>query len=298
MVAVGTSPFVANRAFWLCWALRQWQLRNVAEMARVADAIIRRSRLGRNDVRILLVGGSGLVGTLITPYLRQCHELRVLDVKPPSHGHLVEYIEGSISNADDITHALDGVDTFVNLVMRNPQGGSSTEQDAETIINNYEVNTLGLHLLLWIAQGMGIMSGVHTSTMSVHHRERSWYPAEETVPLDSASAYGLTKGLGELICQYFARWFDMHIVALRITGPRSRQDYLAERRQPIHPGLHVTDEEDLAAAYVAAIEAAKVGHGRFDAVFIAGDEREEVHNLSKARQLLGWAPRSQRYLGE
>jgi nucleoside-diphosphate-sugar epimerase len=29
-------------------------------------------------VRVLLVGGSGHVGTFITPYLRQHHELRVL----------------------------------------------------------------------------------------------------------------------------------------------------------------------------------------------------------------------------
>jgi hypothetical protein len=39
-----------------------------------------------------------------------------------------------------------------------------------------------------------------------------------------------------------------------------------------------------------------VGHGHFDAVFIAGDEYEAQHNLSKARRLLGWEPRSQKYL--
>ena len=35
-----------------------------------------------------------------------------------------------------------------------------------------------------------------------------------------------------------------------------------------------------------------VGHGRFDPVFIAGDEDEKEHNLSKARRLLGWTPQS------
>ena len=48
---------------------------------------------------------------------------------------------------------------------------------------------------------------------------------------------------------------------------------LAERRNPIiHPGgghLYVTDEEDLANAYLGALEAVQIGHGRFDAVFIA-----------------------------
>ncbi len=247
-------------------------------------------------MKVLVVGGSGLVGTFITPYLAKVHDLRVLDVVPPKHDGLVEYVKGSISNPDDVAKALDGVDTFINLVMRSPQGGEKTDQDLTTIVNNYEVNTLGLHLLLWTAQGMGIRAGVHTSTMSVHYRKRDWYPGEEMTPLDTPSAYGMTKGLGEQICAYFARWFDMRIIALRITGPRTREQYLAERRNPIHPGLYVTDEEDLARAYLAGLEAVKTGHGRFDAVFIAGDEKEEAHNLSKARTLLGWMPESQKYL--
>jgi nucleoside-diphosphate-sugar epimerase len=54
----------------------------------------------------------------------------------------------------------------------------------------------------------------------------------------------------------------------------------------------VTDEADLARAYLGAIEAVQTGHGRFDAVFIAGDEHQQEHNLSKARRLLGWEPRT------
>jgi nucleoside-diphosphate-sugar epimerase len=250
-------------------------------------------------MKVLLVGGSGHVGSFITPYLRERHQLRVLDLRPPRHD--VEYIEGSVTDPAAVGRALDGMDTFINLVMKSPQGGSSTDQTLTQIQENYEVNTLGLHLLLFTAQGMGIKRGVHTSTMSVHWRERTWYPAEEAVPLDTPSVYGLTKGFGELICQYFARWFDMNLIALRITGPRTREQWLAERRQPREPGarhLYWTDEEDLATAYLAALEAVQIGHGRFDAVFIAGDEREEEHNLSKARRLLGWQPRAQRLLTE
>jgi nucleoside-diphosphate-sugar epimerase len=250
-------------------------------------------------VKVLLVGGSGMVGTFITPYLRQRHDLRVLDVRPPSHPG-IEYVQGSIANPDDLTRALHGCDAFIDLVMRSPQGGGSTEQSIQIIQENYEVNALGVHLLLYVAQGLGIKRGVYTSSMSVHFRERKWYSAEEQIPLDTPSAYGLSKGFGELICQYFARWFDMNLIALRITGPRSRERYLAERRNPIDYGgnsrLFVTDEEDLANAYLGALDAVQIGHGRFDAVFIAGDEGQEEHNLSKAKRLLGWEPRSQRYV--
>lgn len=250
-------------------------------------------------MKVLLVGGAGHVGTFVTPYLLERHELRVLDVRPPRHAG-VEFIEGSITNPSDLERALDGVDTFINMVMKSPQGGSTTDQSIKIIQENYEVNTLGLHLLLYTAQGLGIKRGVHTSTMSVHYRERFWFPAEEIVPLDTPSAYGLTKGFGELICQYFARWFDMNLIALRITGPRTREQFLDQRRNPpVYPNdhpLYITDEEDLARAYLAALEAVQIGHGRFDAVFIAGDEAEKEHNLSKARRLLGWEPASQRHL--
>jgi nucleoside-diphosphate-sugar epimerase len=257
-------------------------------------------------VKILLVGGSGMVGTFITPYLAERHSLRVLDICAPTAAG-VEYVEGSITSTENLRVALDGCDTFVNLVMMGPQGGASTEQSVPLIISNYEVNTLGLHLLLYTAHELGIRGGVHTSTMSVHYRGRTWYGQEEEVPFDTPSAYGLTKSLGEVICAYFARWFDMNIIALRITGPRPREQFLAERRN--RPDgfeqsrgddgagpLFVTDEEDLAAAYLAALDAVQVGHGRYDAVFIAGDEAEANHNLSKARRLLGWEPKSQRYL--
>src|SRR5207237_8193921 len=151
---------------------------------------------------------------------------------------------------------------------------------------------------LWTAQAMGIKRGVHTSTMSVHYRERPFFVAEELEPYDTPSVYGLTKGFGEQICQYFARWFDMNLLALRITGPRPREQFLAARRAaaPGEHRLYWTDEEDLARAYLAALDAVQVGHGRFEAIFIAGDEAEEEHNLSKAHRLLGWEPQSQKYL--
>jgi nucleoside-diphosphate-sugar epimerase len=252
-------------------------------------------------MKVLLVGGAGLVGTFITPYLRQHHSLRVLDLNPPRHTDL-EYVQGSITSPDDVQRGLDGVDTFINMVMKSPQGGSSNDQTLTQIVENYEVNTLGLHVLLWTAQRMGITRGVHTSTMSVHYRERTWFPSEEAVPLDTPSVYGLTKGFGEGICQYFARWFDMNLIALRITGPRAREQFLTERRRalehPVEHRLYWSDEEDLARAYLAALQVVQVGHGRFEAVFIAGDEAEAEHNLSKARRLLDWKPRSQRYLAD
>ena len=79
-------------------------------------------------------------------------------------------------------------------------------------------------------------------------------------------------------------------------GLAPRGQWVAERRSRGEPSprrrLYVTDEEDLANAYLAALEAVATGHGRFESVFIAGDEDEDHVNLSKARRLLDWTPRT------
>ena len=137
--------------------------------------------------------------------------------------------------------------------------------------------------------------------MSAHNRNRRYYPSEEEVPLDGPNVYGLTKGFAEQICRYFAREYDMSLVALRISGPRNREQFLAQYkdppRRPWGAPLYLTDEEDLAEAYLAALDYAHMAHGRFDAFFIAGDAAHEEMNMSKAKALLGWEPRSPGRLG-
>ena len=55
-------------------------------------------------MRVLLVGGSGMVGTFITPYLAERHFLRVLDIRPPT-ARGVEYVEGSIADPGAVRRA-------------------------------------------------------------------------------------------------------------------------------------------------------------------------------------------------
>lgn len=252
-------------------------------------------------MKLLLVGGAGNVGKLITPYLKARHSLRVLDLAAPADPE-VEHVNGSVLDPDAIRTALEGVDAFVWLAMRSAQGGMVTHQDIETIVNNYDLNTKALHLFLYLAQEAGVRRGVYTSSMSVHYRGRPHYPGEDEVPLDSPSVYGLTKGLGEQICGYFAHWFEMNIIGLRISGPRNRADYLAQRRDPKRAGdgsyVFPLDEEDMANAYLGAIEAVTPpAPGRFEPVFIVGDETGQEHDLSKAARLIGWRPQSHRLLG-
>ncbi len=132
-------------------------------------------------MKLLLVGGAGHVGQLITPYLKARHTLRVLDLAPPADPE-IEHVKGSVLDPEAIRSSLVGVDGFIWLAMRSAQGGMVTDQDIETIINNYDLNTKALHLFLYLAQEAGVKRGVYTSSMSVHYRGRPNYPGEDQVP--------------------------------------------------------------------------------------------------------------------
>lgn len=245
-------------------------------------------------MKVLLVGGSGLVGSFVTPYLQQHHEVRVLDVNRPQHD--VDFVEGSITEPAALRQALEGMDAFITMVMKGGQGGFSRDHTAQLVIDNYQVNCMGLHLLLLTAQEIGVKTGIHTGTMSVHHRSRTWYPSEDAVPLDGPNVYGLTKGFSEQICRYFAREFGMNLAVFRITGPSPRARFLERRQAEPVQGVVPTDEEDLANAYLAGLDFVQGGAGRFDVFFIAGDEKGEQVNLSRAKALLDWEPRGHEHL--
>ncbi len=245
-------------------------------------------------MKVLIVGGAGHVGTMTLPYMKSHHQFRILDLSPPKDS-TVEYIAGSVTDPEVVQQAVKGMDAFIYMVMRRPTDHASSAADFDDVIANYQVNTMGLHILLHAAKEEGITRGVHTSTFTVHERTRNKFPSEEEVPLDNPGVYGLTKGFGEQICQYFCREHGMSIIALRITGPSTRQQWIERRRQPKSDHVHIwaTDEEDLARAYLAGLS---VEHTGFDAVFIAGDEEQCEINLSKAKRLLGWEPLAHTYV--
>lgn len=274
-------------------------------------------------MNLLLVGGSGLVGTAVTPYLQPHHILRVLDLNAPQHDD-VEYVEGSIADPEAVRRALDGMDSFITMAMKGGQGGHDRHHTMEQAIDNYTVNCLGHHVLLLTAFEMGITRGIYTGTMSVHNRHRTWYPSEAEVPLDGPNVYGLTKGLTEEICRYFAREYDMNLLVYRITGPCNRTMFIDRiKNPPGGPKLYYTDEEDMAEAYLAGLRflgragggqgdsglsgsdqadsvqsgSDQAGSGRCEVFFISGDEDCEEMNMAKARELLGWAPSARKKLG-
>ena len=108
-------------------------------------------------MKVLVTGGAGFIGAHVALHLLEAgHDVVVLDDLSGGYEENVPsgatFVDGSVTDPEALKKALAGVDAFIWLVMRKPQGGSFRDQDVETIAENYDVNCKGLHLCLFTAQ--------------------------------------------------------------------------------------------------------------------------------------------------
>lgn len=230
-------------------------------------------------MRLLLIGGSGQVGSLIIPRLARDHELVVYDLNPPVEDIDVEYRTGSVEDFDAMLAAMDGIDVVVYLAM-NPKRDWESVATAKLA---FDVNVRGLYLAWWATAEAGIRHGVHASTLSVWHKQRDRYP-DESEPPDATSVYGFTKSLGEQVCRHATIDRGLSINSLRLCFP------IPDDEWPV-PGDGLNAIISTRASDVAsAVEAALHYRDGYQIFTISGDTEQVQTPLDKAARLLGWRP--------
>ncbi len=232
-------------------------------------------------MKLLLTGASGHVGTLVIPFLKQKHTLRVLDLRPPADSS-VEYHTGSVTDYDALRQAAEGMDALLYMAMNLQKG-----LQIDLIQTSFDVNVKGVYLALRAANEKGIPHAVYTSTMSVYTEPLDLrYFYDEDMPPDAHDLYGLTKRMGEEICRNAYQRYSMSINVLRLFYPLGREQWLA-RAVPGKP-TGATDAEDVARAMLAALEY----RNGFQTFMISGDYENKIMNMRKARRLLNWEPQA------
>ncbi|MFD2081962.1 Nucleoside-diphosphate-sugar epimerase [Actinopolymorpha cephalotaxi] len=258
-------------------------------------------------MRVLVIGGSGLVGGLVLPRLAERHDLRVFDLKPPRSDVDVEYVAGDLRDVTAVTRAVEGVDAVMFMAM-GPMAGWGSIDNARM---HLEVAVPGLHVALRAAHEAGVTHAVYTSSMSVYAEPavddpsaqdgpeggpendtsispgvpgRERYPDESTPP-DGTDFYGLAKRLGEEVCRNAVEVYGMSVVALRLCHPVADADF--PRTDHPRARLICTSARDVARALLAALD--RRGHG-FEPFAISGDGAERLVPMARAREVLGWTP--------
>jgi nucleoside-diphosphate-sugar epimerase len=231
-------------------------------------------------VRVLVIGGCGYVGRLFVPRLAARHAVRVFDLAPTAD------VVGDATDLAAVESAMDGVDAFVHCAMA--PGDLSGPVRA-----SFDVNVTSVHLALLAAHRAGVPHAVHISSMSVYEDVIERPMTDESPVPDATDLYGLTKRLGEQVCEAAARRWGLSVNALRLTWPTPDESWPAWarweppeiRRTAAGVPIDATAASDLAAA----VEAALTYRNGFRAFTISGD-RAGRWGTGTAQELLGWRP--------
>lgn len=226
-------------------------------------------------MKILVTGGSGVVGRYVVDELARQHTVEVLDLKPLHRPDIRSYTVDVLDLAA-LVKTIEGYDAVVHLAgIPHP-----LNEPAEKV---FRVNTLGTFNVLEASAINRVKKFIFMSSESTlgfaFSTTRMWpayVPIDEQHPVRPQDAYGLSKLAGELLCAGYSRRTGMQTICLRapwIWVPEEKDFYkqlIEEYRdwcKNLWAFIHV---KDVAQAVKSAVEANHLP--AHDVYFICSDQ--------------------------
>ncbi len=151
-------------------------------------------------MQVLLTGGSGDLGTVLTPMLEARGDTPLrLDIVPPRDDRGV-YVAGSILDRAGLSRALESVACVVHIAAWHGIHDATGQKDVYAF---WDLNVTGTFNVFEATARAGVTNIVYISSTSVRNRE---------------SVYGHTKVLGEEMARTYAARHAMNVVMLRPRG--------------------------------------------------------------------------------
>lgn len=241
-------------------------------------------------MNVFVTGGAGRLGTvLIKTLVEHGHVVSAVDFQPPSEAPC-KFSSVNLLNLEQLLKEFEinrNIDAVVHLAReRFPYTESGFNLAAQRwempdVIGNAERfhrNIATTHNVLTCALRAGIPKIVCGSSLAVYglyypirKAVPDYLPIDEDHPRRPQDPYGLTKLVGEQMCDAFCRKSDLQIASLRYSGIYADENraVLVERRK--NPNIRGTgalwsyiDVRDAATACRLAIEVTFQGHQTFN----------------------------------
>ncbi len=238
-------------------------------------------------MKTIVTGGAGRLGRYVIEKLR-AHgiEVAAVDVEKPAETKC-EFIAADLTDVGKLRKIFAGAGAVVHLARRrfaytesgyDAATGTWKTPDVAGDAERFNHNTAMIYNVLATAAEVGVKKAVCGSSLAVYG---FYYPAAaaapEYVPIDEKhprrphDPYGLSKLVGEHMCDAFVRKTPIRIASLRFSGIYAPENarVLAERRKnPVIRGggalWSYVDVRDAAAACCCALEADFSGHEAFN----------------------------------
>lgn len=179
-----------------------------------------------SQLRVLVTGGSGFIGSNIVEYLVKNGAKKVVVLDNLSTGYLdniksfmdhIEFVYGDVSDLDTCIKVCTNVDVVCHQAAL-----GSVPRSIDMPVNSHNNNVTGAINMLWAAKLCGIKRFVYASSSSVYGDNKTLPKVEDNTG-EQLSPYALTKWFDEKYANIFNKLYDMETIGLRyfnIFGPR------------------------------------------------------------------------------
>lgn len=169
-------------------------------------------------MKIFVTGGSGtLGGYVLRELLRAGHTVSDYDCTAPLIEG-VEFIQGDITNLDQLREACLGHDAVIHLAAV-PGPGRTTPERLMYINVMGTVHVLEAAIQVGIGKVVFASSGAATGfTFQKREIVPRYLPLDEEHSCEPHDEYGLSKLLGELICKRYSDAYSIRTICLRINN--------------------------------------------------------------------------------
>ena len=240
--------------------------------------------------KILITGGSGLVGSILSKHLSNKYEIRILDKNDSSF----ETIVGDISNLGSIKKAFHNIHTVIHLA-----GDRRVHGDWSSILNN---NIVGIYNIYEAAKENNVKRVVFASSQHATGGNYDQVPytfidkgeyekvPSDYIPLDEEtrirpdSYYGASKAFGEALGSYYSDYFGISTINLRIGWVISDDD---PTFSPTALNLWLS-HRDLSQIVEKAIEASS--EIKYETFYATSDNFWKIWSIDKAKNILNYNP--------
>jgi UDP-glucose 4-epimerase len=184
-------------------------------------------------MRILVTGGAGYIGSVITEQLvAGGHDVVVYDNLQKGHRDAVDpratFVEADVLDGEALGRALrdHGVEAVVHMAADSLVGESVTAP-----AKYYRSNVAGGLSLLEAMRAAGVGRLVFSSTAAVYGEPKK-QPIEEDDPLAPTNPYGETKLAFEHALRWYERAYGLQHISLRYFNAAGATDRCGERHDP------------------------------------------------------------------
>lgn len=229
-------------------------------------------------MKVLILGGAGMLGPYVIPVLEHQYDLLVTDIKRPPIDFRGEFRHVDVANYDEVMDAAAGMDAIINL--------SVLRHDRKIA---FDVNAIGCYNMMEAAVKHGIRRVINTGphfTVAGATYERLDYEISPDIPPHSGTLlYSLSKSVGHEICRIYAEHYDIYVQMYLYYNFRDPDDPSRERE--VAPFAIAWQDGGTVYPYGLEIPFEKLP-SRFETFFIFQDMPHGRFSNEKAKRILGW----------